>query len=178
MPTLLMIAVARACRLQFREIELHADNEHEEDDPELADEMKRRHRRRREEKGLDVGKCAAEQRGAEEHAGEHLADDGSLAGTAEEPSDAAARRHDDEKLQQQDDDRGGCRTQFGSDERQRRHRRGFAVDCHCRTRGCEVPVHVCQCDCVAKGWRLHGTRDCPDLALRCTDRGASLRNGV
>ena len=77
------------------------DHEHEEDDADLAEQAERAERGGGEEERLRLRPEPAEQRGAEQDAGDHLADDGRLAQAAEEPADEPRRDDDDHHLQQQ-----------------------------------------------------------------------------
>jgi hypothetical protein len=87
---------------EHREVEAQADDEHEQDDPELAERVHRHEPVRREQPAEHTGRGDAEQRRAERDAGEHLANDARLTDPAGDPACDPRARENDEQLRQEE----------------------------------------------------------------------------
>ena len=87
---------------QLAGIQLEADQEHEQHQPDLAQQLQKTETLSREERGRQTGSHPAETRRSQKEAGRHLSDDLRLSEPGEDPSDQARQDEDDDDLDEQD----------------------------------------------------------------------------
>src|SRR6185295_1409819 len=87
---------------QVLHVELDPHHEHEQDDPDLAEQTQGAHGRGGKDEPLYAGGEQTQQGGTEKDACDHLADDGRLAELAKERAESPRGDDDDDDLEQQD----------------------------------------------------------------------------